>query len=241
MRKKKKDSICVVYEGYREGYILEYLAENSKVKLNPKFCSGGSANSIVITAIQHSAHGGAVYAFFDEDFELDPNVQIADETFKTLARLWGLNTANLKKWPYRQLQNQNVHKRNPILVVSNPVSIEGLILQIHRGSRDSLEKRTTTQLKNALDSLIDRCALTGEDVEAIRAIDEKIKKCKRDMQHALSPENKKYLQNEITKWDRKKSKVKFMCFLHQDLPISKIENMRNEAPEIDILMEAFQL
>ena len=54
--KTRKDSICVVYEGYREGYFLEHLEANSTtVHLIPVFCSGGSANEIVINGIKHSA------------------------------------------------------------------------------------------------------------------------------------------------------------------------------------------
>ena len=67
--KTRKNSIHVVYEGYREEYFLEYLESHSHVRLNKLFCSGGSANQIIINGIKHSARDVNVYVFFDEDFE----------------------------------------------------------------------------------------------------------------------------------------------------------------------------
>ena len=151
-----------------------------------------------------------------------------------------MKTADLQNQPYRQLQNQNENKRNPILVVSNPISIDGLILQMYGETPGSLENKTATQLKNALDSLIDICTLTKEDMEKICHIDEKVTKHKYEIQHA-SPSEKIYIQNEIAKWGREKSRVKFMRFLYQTLPITKIASMRINIPEIAILLDAFQI
>ena len=240
MRKKKHNSICIVYEGYRERHMLDYLAENSKVHLNIIFSSGGTADSIIVTAIKHSARGCPVYVFFDEDFERKLNSQIAYETFETLADLWRLKAVDLRNQPYRQLQTQNENMRNPIFVVSNPISIDGLILQIYGETRYSLENKTTTQLKNALDSLIDKCTLTEEDMDNICRIDEKITRYKYEIQHASSSE-KKYIQNEIAKQSREKSRVKFMRFLYQTMPIDKIACMRIDIPEIALLLDAFEI
>ena len=239
--KERQNPILVVCEGYEESYLLEYLAENSKVKLNLMPCNGGTADSIVITAIKHSARGCEVYAFFDEDFEQRPNAQIADETLESLVRLWGVKTTGLKVRPYGKLQNINKNKKNPILIVSNPNSIEGLILQVYGIPLKTLVGKTTKQLKNDLDSLIDKCVLTEEDKERILFFDEKLSKYGHEMQHASSNEEKRHFQSKSNEWNRKKSKVRFMRFLHEFLPIAKISSMRTSVPVIDILLNAFQL
>ena|GEM_PF-3585171 len=205
MRKERSDSIWVVYEGYSEGYMLKYFEENSKVKLNSRFCSGGTAESIVITAIKHSDRDGKIYAFFDEDFE-QKAARITNETFKSLAKRWEVNVADLKKCPYKNLQNQNVNNRNPILVVSNPNSIDGLILRMLGMSHESLNKKTE-QLKKDLDSFINRCELTEKDIEEVHRIDEKITKYK--LQRDNSIENEIYFKSKIEDCDRKKSRMFF--------------------------------
>jgi len=173
MRKERKDSVWFVYEGYREGYMLEYLEENSKVKLNSKFCSGGTAEFIIMTAIKHSDRDGKVYAFFDEDFEQKETARIKVETFESLAKRWGVDVAYLKKQSYKELQKQNVNNRNPILVVSNPNSIDGFIQQMLGTPYESLKNKRTDQLKKDLDNLINESKLTEKDIGEERSIKKK--------------------------------------------------------------------
>jgi hypothetical protein len=240
-RRDKKDSIWIVYEGYRERYLLDYLAQNSNIKLNTKFTSGGTANYIVITAIQYSARGEAVYAFFDEDFEHKPGSRITDETLEGLAQQWKQDVTNLLNQPYNQLQKQNTDNLNPILIVSNPCSLEGLILRMLGRSVESLRNQKTDLLKNELDRFINGCTLIEEDIEKIHIIDERIKRFKSELQQTSSPEINRYFLSKIEEENRNKSRVKFMRFIHQNLPIDKIANIRKCMPEIDILLKAFQI
>ena len=90
--KTRRDSINIMYEGYREGYFLEHLARHSNVRLNPYPCNGGSANQIIIKGIKHSYRNVIVYVFFDEDFESKPGYTISDETLEGLAK--GMETCS---------------------------------------------------------------------------------------------------------------------------------------------------
>ena len=173
--KKRKDSVYFIYEGYREGYFLEYLAGFSKVRYNSDHCNGGSANQIVINGIKHSFRDVNVFLFFDEDFWSKPGYTISDETIEGLERAWKINNV-LKGCSYRDLQAANVASRNPILIVSNPHSIEGLLLRILGTSMQNLESKTTKQLKNMIDGHMGNTLLKNEDNEKIRAYDKKIAK-----------------------------------------------------------------
>ena len=82
--KTRRDSIYVVYEGYREGYFLEHLSGFSTVHLNLVPCNGGNANEIVTKGIRHSARNVNVYVFFDEDFQSKPGYTISDEALEGL-------------------------------------------------------------------------------------------------------------------------------------------------------------
>jgi hypothetical protein len=61
------------------------------------------------------------------------------------------------------------------------------------------------------------------------------------MQSKSSFENKNYLKSEKANASIKKNRIKFIRFFYQDLPIAEIAKMRNNVPEIDILLKAFQL
>jgi len=156
--KTRRDSIYVVYEGYREGYFLEHLARYSNVRFNPQPCNGGSANQIVTNGIKHSARDVNVYVFFDEDFESKPGYTISDDALEGLKNAWKID-GTLKGCAYRHLQTLNKDLRNPILVVSYPQSIEGFLLRLLGKSLLDLEKKTTQELKNMLASYFDSISL----------------------------------------------------------------------------------
>jgi len=162
--KTRRKSIYVIHEGYREGYFLEHLEKYSNVRLNSQFCSGGNSNQIVTNGIKHSARDMDVYVFFDEDFELKPNQKIQNETMEGLTKAWKLEKDILLGCPYKLLQAKNKGMENPILVVSHPQSLEGFLLRLLDSSqRDSLEGKTTKQLKQMIDSLLGKVQLHKED------------------------------------------------------------------------------
>ena len=102
---------------------------HSNVKLNQVFCNGGNSNSIVINGIKHSARDINVYVLFDEDFETKPDQKISDDTLEGLAKEWKVDKDSLKKYQYKQLHLLNKNMRNPILIISNPQSLDGLLLR----------------------------------------------------------------------------------------------------------------
>jgi hypothetical protein len=210
--KTRKDSICVVYEGYWEGYFLEHLTANSStVHLNPVFCSGGSANRIVIKGLRHSAWGVRVYVLFDEDFQSTPEAAISDETLEGLAGAWMVDKSLIEGRPYRQLQALNNKMRNPILLVSYPQSFDGFLLRLLGKPLQDVEGKTTRQLKSMIAGFLSSITLTDEENEKIRSL------------------------------RLNKNKVIFMRFLSEKLPLSALAARRVDLPELDILLTAFGL
>ena len=245
--KKRRNSIYVIYEGYREGYFLEHLEKHSGVRLNSQFCSGGNANQIVTNGIKHSARDMNVYVFFDEDFESKPDQKISDETLEGLAKAWKLDNATLAGCLYTKLQEKNKDMRNPIIVVSSPQSIEGFILRLlDILQKDTLKGKTAKQLKQMIDSLLGNVQLHNGDVRQIQFCDEKIAKYRQEIakQKRGEPnyqERRRFLESKIQDCERGKNKVFFMRFLIDKLPLPVINAKRNDIPEADILLKAFGL
>jgi len=243
--KTRRDSIYVMYEGYREGYFLEHLAGYSNVRFNPQPCNGGSANQIVTNGIKHSARDVNVYVFFDEDFESKPEYTISDETLEGLKNAWKIN-GTLKGSAYRDLQTLNKAMRNPILVVSYPQSIEGFLLRLLGKPLQDLEGKTTQQLKHMIASYFDDKSLNNEDIERMQRYDKKIAKYSDEIAklQKSEPQNKKhrqFLEAKIKEYERNKNRVQFMRFLSEKLPLPIIAAKRTDIPEVDILLKAFGL
>jgi len=244
--KTRRDSIYVMYEGYREGYFLEHLAEYSTtVRFNPQPCNGGTANQIVTNGIKHSARDVNVYVFFDEDFESKPKYSISDETLEYLEKAWKLDNS-LKGCAYRDLQSSNKGQKNPILVVSYPQSIEGFLLRLLDIPLQDLENKTTQELKHRLASHMDTISLNNEDNEKLQGYDKKISKYTDEIAKLQQnePQNKKhyrFLEAKIDACKHNKSKVHFMRFLSEKLPLPVIAAKRTDITEVNILLKAFGL
>ena len=235
--KTRRNSILVVYEGYREGYFLEYLVDHSDVRLNTLFCSGG---------IKHSARDVNVYVFFDEDFQSRSDQIITDETLEGLAKAWKLNHDALKGCAYRDLQTLNKDMRNPILIVSYPRSIEGFLLRLLGSPLKDLEGKTSKQLKGILEGFLKSLPLHNEDNKKMQSYNEKIAKYKVEIakQKQSDPNYRQHLRSleeKIAEYGRKKNRVVFMRFLNDKLPLSEIAARRADIPEADMLLSAFGL
>jgi hypothetical protein len=244
--KTRKDSIFVIHEGYREGYLLEHLERHSNVRLKLQSSSGGNSNEIVISGIKHSARDISVYVLFDEDFESNPKQRISDETLEGLSKAWKLDKDALIKCPYKQLQVMNTGKRNPILIISHPQSIEGFLLRLLGSQKDRLEGKTTKQLKDIIDSMLGNVQLHNEDVSQIQSYDGKIARYKEEIakQKQNEPnyrERRQSLEAKIADYERSKNKVTFMRFLSEKLPLPVMAAKRADIPEIEILLNAFGL
>jgi len=245
--KKRRNSIYVIYEGYQEGYFLEHLEKHSDVRLNPAHCNGGNANSIVINGIKHSARDICVYVLFDEDFESKPNHKISNEALEGLANEWRLDKDALIKCPYKQLQIMNKKMRNPILIISYPQSFEGFLLRLLNNPQiETLEGKTTKQLKKMIDEMIDNVLLNNDDIILIQSYDKKIAQYKEEIAKQKKNESNyqehcRFLESKIQDYERRINKVSFMRFLSDKLPLPVITARRNEILEIDILLKAFGL
>jgi len=245
--KTRRNSIYVFFEGYEEGYFLEHLGMNSDVRLNLQFCNGGNSNQILINGIKHSARDISVYVFFDEDFEAKQDQKISDETLEGLTKAWKLDKDSLTEIPYKHLQVKNKNMKNPILIVSNPQSLEGLLLRLLDNSKkDVLEGKTTKQLKHIIDSMLGNVQLNNEDIQQIQYYNEKIAKYRKEITKQKQSdsnyyERRRFLESKIENFERSKNKVVFMRFLSDKLPLPIIITKRTDILEIDILLKAFGL
>ena len=95
-------------------------------------CSnGGTADSIVGKALEE-CHRDKSFVWFDEDFE--PGKPLGREIRKKVAQCWNPNLNDdddFFQCPLGKLQSEyNPEKRNPILIVSQPVCADAMILRV---------------------------------------------------------------------------------------------------------------
>ena len=133
--RQRKNVIFISREGKREEIFIKYLQElfdpnENIVELKYPQETGGNSNVILERAIK--TYYEKTIAWFDEDNALDK------EHRKQLEKCW--NTKIPKETPDRDLQSFNIHKRKPILIVSTPMSVEGIIIRLCCKSIPSLKQ-----------------------------------------------------------------------------------------------------
>lgn len=244
MKKEKRNSIIVVHEGDRELYFLEHISQFSDVRLNPQHCHGGSGTNVLNTAFKYSDYGQVTFAFFDEDFQFVAPLQIDEETLAALERRWRLSEGTLKDVKYTDLQAQNTDGRNPILIVSSPNSIEGLILRLIGISEKALRGKTTRKLKEMLDAEIATIELTEEDLNYIDVCENKIHryllaKAELTKDAPCYKQRLKSIDSKIDETKKQKHKIVFKRFLNtkvgRDVLIANIDQI----PAVKLLLDAF--
>ena len=121
----KIQSVFIAAEGKREQEFIHFLQElfdpEKNVRLAPFPETGGSSNAVLDRALKNLFYD-KVYAWFDEDDELD------SEHRHELEKCWGVKlSASLRD---TVLQEKNKKLRNPVVVVSSPLSVEGIIIRL---------------------------------------------------------------------------------------------------------------
>lgn len=165
----KKHTVYGSIEGNREQLFFDILREIYKPKengihLTMRCSNGGTADSIVGEALK-TCDRNKSFVWLDEDFE--PAKSLGEEIRKKIARCWNLNLDDdddaFLQCPLVKLQSEyNPKKRNPILIVSQPVCAEVMILRVlgyiptisHYDC--NIRKKQITDLKNQLNGLIER-------------------------------------------------------------------------------------
>ena len=152
-KRQRKTVVRFIYEGKREGIFLKYLIElysSSAQGIEPHSGKGGTANSLISNAINASHVYQHVFVLLDEDFK--QKVPISDETRDNLEKEWGISKGTLKNSKYREYHSKNVNNKNPIVIFSNPHSIEGILLQMLNVPKKDMENSNTDRLKDRLNS-----------------------------------------------------------------------------------------
>ncbi len=134
--RRKKTTVYVSYEGDREERFLNFLIQLYKPDLNninitTGYRSGGTADRIVSLALKNNDRD-KVFAWCDEDFE--PDYPLSQETKEDLAKWWSILENDMPAFFSNRLKNLqhsfNQKNRKPILIISQPVCVEGFILKI---------------------------------------------------------------------------------------------------------------
>ncbi len=155
-KRERKKSVYIALEGWREHKLFCYLRDlfaNEK-SINVKFASelGGNSNAILDRALK--GYGSVTYAWFNEDSKLDI------EHRKELEKRWCVQFSD--KIEDKDLQSKNKGKRNPIIIVSTPLSVEGILIELFDKDMPKLKepidaprnlKDNKRMMKNAIDGI----------------------------------------------------------------------------------------
>ena len=164
--RERKINIFIAREGDREEYFINYLQElfdpEGKITLHFPLEKGGNSNVILDRALK--SFYTKVYALFDEDGELD------EEHRHILEERWCTNFPS--KLPDRELQSYNTNMRNPIVIISNPLSIEGLLIRLFDYNIPSLievnSKENFEENKKRMKSSVKGFMGTNSDIDYYR-------------------------------------------------------------------------
>ena len=124
-KRNKKQSVFIALEGKRERtflYFLQSIFDSEKrINLNIHPDLGGTSNAILARALKAPGFD-KIYAWFDDDDKLDTDWK------SELGKIWKVTIgASVSD---KELQNLNIENRKPTIIVSNPLSIEGLLIRL---------------------------------------------------------------------------------------------------------------
>jgi hypothetical protein len=137
MGKKKrlrKKSVYCCYEGNREKAFLVFLEElygNPNISFLAVHAQGGRPDKILSNTLKE-CHRDKSFAWFDEDFE--PEYTLSAEIRTRLIEMW--KVPNIEKDAFKNCHLASLHENfnkahsNPILIVSQPVCVESILLQV---------------------------------------------------------------------------------------------------------------
>lgn len=123
-KRERKTNIFIAREGDREEVFINYLQSlfdpDKTITLNFPLEKGGNSNVILDRALK--SFYSKVYAWFDEDDGLD------NERKHILEKRWNIKFPKGVK--DKDLQSYNTELKNPIVIVSTPLSVEGILIRL---------------------------------------------------------------------------------------------------------------
>lgn len=136
-KRKKKLTLFGAIEGDREEYLLTVLLEiynprEAGINSNFPTPNGGTPDKLVADAMKE-CHRDRSFAWFDEDF--DPHPSLSKEVRESLADRWNIPQEDRPAFHECAIKNlqptyNSKNKKKPTLIISEPVCVDGLILQI---------------------------------------------------------------------------------------------------------------
>lgn len=136
MRKKnrtRKSTVYISMEGDREIVFYQYLVElynpkNNGINITRSPNTGGTPDRVINDTLKN-LHYNKTYAWFDEDTPIGNSDNF--NVYEGLRVAWNLKEEIDITIPSKDLMNiYNPTKRNPILIVSTPLSIEGILIRL---------------------------------------------------------------------------------------------------------------
>lgn len=131
--RNRKTTVYAVMEGKRERIFLDYLIElynpkSNNINITPSPIAGGSPEHLINDALKNLNYK-KVFVWLDADTPIDDRDPL--NIYSKLEKTWNLKNEIDRNTPIEELQEKyNSQMRNPILIVSTPLSVEGVIIRL---------------------------------------------------------------------------------------------------------------
>jgi len=154
-KRKQKTTKYISPEGNRENVFYNFLRDiykpkKNKINITVSDIRGGSSDTILLQSIKMKNNYDISIAWFDEDDKL------SEEIRENLEQAWGCKLDETVKDIDLQ-ETCNTDNRNPILIASNPVAFDGMLIKILGKKLPDLNcglKEQKTRVKSAISGII---------------------------------------------------------------------------------------
>lgn len=168
-KRTRKKTMYIGLEGYREVFFIEhikklYFSEANELNsfLKPDNLDGGTPISMLKEVIKQSIKMKESFLIIDNDTNIDTLASKKDiqEVIKKIKNCWGIQNAVIPlDITLKELASFNIHRKKPIIIVSEPFNMDGLIIRVFDKDLPLLSSRGNTEqdkqrLKNMCDSIL---------------------------------------------------------------------------------------
>lgn len=156
-------------EGYREVYFLQFIqelfysdAKRQNTNLYPEELQGSTPVKMLLKACDESCKRNQVYLIIDNDTSLIMQATSEDltEVIKKLKDCWGIQETKIAHGiSMNELSKLNIYNKKPIIIASEPINMDGLIIQIFDKPLPDLSEQQNSKidkikLKSKCDSIL---------------------------------------------------------------------------------------
>lgn len=168
-KRLRKKTMYIGLEGYREVFFVEhimnlYFSEDDKSNsfIDKDNLDGGTPISMLKKVIEQSIKKKKAFLIIDNDTSIDKmaNKDEIKDVIKKIKNCWGLHDVDIPlNVTLKELASYNIHRKKPIIIASEPINMDGLIIKVFNKDLPTLSstgdsEQDKQRLKNMCDNIL---------------------------------------------------------------------------------------